>query len=297
MDIHCIVNSNRYKNCSDWRRFGPNTMADDREVLRELWDGRLPIKFNLAADEVASMEHPEPCYLLVPRQSYFPLVADKVQRYFLKYTANSQGEEMWLEYEGQPLKWHYPIGVLFDLHASSTMLPWSLVVHFQKFPEDELLHCPGKDAVESHFMSSVKEADTLKHRGQVINGMQKKDHKQLWMGLQNDKFDQFWAINRRLMEHGEENCFKHLPFRLYQADKPCIQRLFRPITEEGEQRLLGDLVREVAPQVFNTEEDTSGSWKVVIQGVEPPMETPVQWLSEHFSYPDNFLHICLVNSR
>lgn len=34
-------------------------------------------------------------------------------------------------------------------------------------------------------MSSIKEADALKHKSQVINDMQKKDHKQLWMGLQN----------------------------------------------------------------------------------------------------------------
>lgn len=37
-------------------------------------------------------------------------------------------------------------------------------------------------------MSCVKEADALKHKSQVINEMQKKDHKQLWMGLQNGKY-------------------------------------------------------------------------------------------------------------
>lgn len=26
---------------------------------------------------------------------------------------------------------HYPIGVLFDLHASNTVLPWSITVHFK----------------------------------------------------------------------------------------------------------------------------------------------------------------------
>lgn len=36
-------------------------------------------------------------------------------------------------------------------------------------------------------MSSIKEADALKHKSQVVNDMQKKDHKQLWMGLQNGK--------------------------------------------------------------------------------------------------------------
>ena len=60
--------------------------------------------------------------------------------------------------------------------------------HFlQNFPEEELLHCPCKAAVESHFMATVKEADALKHRCLVINSMQKKEHKQLWMGLQNSQ--------------------------------------------------------------------------------------------------------------
>lgn len=55
---------------------------------------------------------------------------------------------------------------------------------FQNFPESDILHCPSKDAVESHFMSMVKEADCLKHRSHAINAMQKNHHKQLWQGLQ-----------------------------------------------------------------------------------------------------------------
>jgi hypothetical protein len=44
-----------------------------------------------------------------------------------------------------------------------------------------------RDIVEAHFMACLKEADALKHRGQVISGMQKKDHAQLWLGLLNGK--------------------------------------------------------------------------------------------------------------
>lgn len=69
--------------------------------------------------------------------------------------------------------------------------------------------------MESHFLSILKEADFLKHKGQVISQMQKKDHKQLFLGLQNDKFDQFWAINRRLMESEDTNCFKNIPIICY----------------------------------------------------------------------------------
>lgn len=66
-------------------------------------------------------------------------------------------------------------------------------------------------------MSCLKEADVLKHRGQVMSVMQKKDHNQLWTGLLNDKFDQFWAVNRRLMECSGDSgdTFKHIPLRFY----------------------------------------------------------------------------------
>ena len=70
-------------------------------------------------------------------------------------------------------------------------------------------------------MSSVKESDQLKHGGKVVSSMQKKDHSQLWQGLQNDKFDQFWAVNRRLMEPSQgtdgNGGFKHVPVRMYSA--------------------------------------------------------------------------------
>ncbi|XP_010963670.1 autophagy protein 5 isoform X2 [Camelus dromedarius] len=191
---------------------------------------------------------------------------------------------------------HYPIGLLFDLLASSSALPWNITVHFKSFPEKDLLHCPSKDVIEAHFMSCVKEADALKHKSQVINEMQKKDHKQLWMGLQNDRFDQFWAINRKLMEYpAEENGFRYIPFRIYQTttERPFIQKLFRPVAPDGQLHTLGDLLKEVCPSAV-APEDGEKKNQVMIHGIEPMLETPLQWLSEHLSYPDNFLHISII---
>lgn len=53
-------------------------MADDREVLREIWDSKIPVSFSLAQEEVFTLNPPEPYYLMVPRLLYFPLVTDKV---------------------------------------------------------------------------------------------------------------------------------------------------------------------------------------------------------------------------
>lgn len=267
-------------------------MADDREVLRELWDGRLPIRFSLASDEVVSMEQPDSIYLMVPRQTYFPIVTEKIERHFAKDVEKESIDEIWLEYEGQPLKWHYPVGLLYDLFALEAQLPWNVTVHFRRFPSDELMRCPSRDVVEAHFMSTVKEADALKRKSQIINSMQKKDHKQLWMGLLNDKFDQFWMVNRKLMDCTPEDPFKHIPIRLYQSDRPFVQKLVKPYadSEDGvgrsETLTLGRVVDLLVP-------DAPQPHVIVIQGLEPPMETPIHYLSEHLSYPDNFLHIVL----
>ena len=133
-------------------------------------------------------------------------------------------------------------------------------------------------------MSCIKEADQIKHGGRVISAMQKKDHNQLWQGLQNgknksmlfsnanmgifyiatyqqliiiyllDKFDQFWAVNRRLMEvptnitaigdagNNREfsqapSCFKHIPIRFYEGDKSMIQKLIKPTVNAINTRL------------------------------------------------------------
>ncbi|MBN3319326.1 ATG5 protein, partial [Atractosteus spatula] len=306
-------------------------MADDKDVLRDVWYGRIPTCFTLYQDEITEREA-EPYYvsiltikdyngnnykpselyrnwnlfilllqLLLPRVSYITLVTDKVKKHFQKVMKQEDMEEMWFEYEGTPLKWHYPIGLLFDLHASNVALPWSITVHFKNFPERDLLHCPSNSLIEAHFMSN--------------------------------KFDQFWAMNRKLMEYPtEEGGFRYIPFRIYQtmSDRPFIQKLFRPVTAEGQSHTLGDLLKEVFPAAITNDDEVDGviavfvslqlyhyiltfefktfnvyqniaveiddqkKYQVVIHGIEPMLETPVQWLSEHLSYPDNFLHISVI---
>jgi len=269
-------------------------MADDKEVLREVWEGRLPVCFNISTSEVVTIEEPEPCYYLVPRGTYFPLVLDKVFVHFQKASNQDSSADMWLECNGQPLKWHYPIGVLYDMHGNN-QLPWNIIIHFKNFPDSEIIRCHSREAMEAHFMSSLKEADCLKHRSVVMNSMKKNDHKQLWMGLCNDKFEQFWAVNKRLMERVNSEPFRSIPLRIYQNDGSMIQRLFKAVSHTGHLQTFGHLVRAHLGEVVDeSSEKVSEKWKVTIQGISPPFETPMQWVSEHLSYPDNFLHIVVT---
>ena len=95
----------------------------------------------------------------------------KVRKHFSKFvhpdkqdggageaTGHTSDGEIWLDFEGSPIQWHIPVGVLYDqfcilnndnnedlsLAPYSSLLPWNLTVHFSKFPELEILHCESR---------------------------------------------------------------------------------------------------------------------------------------------------------
>lgn len=65
----------------------------------------------------------------------------------------------------------------------------------------------------------------------------------------SDKFDQFWAINRKLMECLPEEGFKFIPFRIHFPCQPSLQRLIKPQTDDGRKVTLEELLQEFLPSV------------------------------------------------
>lgn len=52
-------------------------MANDREVLKVLWEGKVPVKF--VVEDMQDLQDQSDCYyLMVPRVQYLPLITDKV---------------------------------------------------------------------------------------------------------------------------------------------------------------------------------------------------------------------------
>jgi len=317
------------------------------------------------------MHRPEPYYMMVPRITYFPIVLDRVVKYFNRFMeqGKNNSEDMWLDYDGQPIKWQHQIGLSWDLFGSAYDLPWRLILHFSDFPSKDLVRCNTKSSIKSIFMSSIKEADALKHKGSVTKNMLEKEQNNLWSSLVNDKFDQFWSINKRLMDKVDNELYKYVPFRLYFPDYTYTQKAIRPCTLEKQRfrcsnhanstdteesveygrtyakddiinnesfkcshssseietakqanlphrhstmldllqhafaNRLGDLLIEVPRPNDDELTDKTGEelidvrrfkYRFLTHGIEVPFDAPLQWLSEHLSYPDNFLHICAV---
>lgn len=234
--------------------------------------------------------------MMVPRVSYFPFIMNNVTRHFSRSVGESSrdGKDLWLDSDGQALKMHYPIGLLWDLVGSTTTLPWNLTIHFSKFPEKELVRCSTQSAMEATFISVVKEADSLKHRGEVITNLVKKDHNSLLSGLTNAKFDQFWSINRKLMDFGIENAFRFIPLRIYLQSKngSFIQKLAKPVSSTGQPVTIIEHLTTIVDSLNLSVDDLEKS-QLITHGIAIPPDTPLTWMSCHLSYPDNFIHLII----
>mmetsp|Transcript_23 Transcript_23/g.80 ORF Transcript_23/g.80 Transcript_23/m.80 type:complete len:349 (-) Transcript_23:35-1081(-) len=112
------------------------------EARRESWASCIPTVFSLAPEEVTTLQPPPRYHMNLPRQSFLPLVTAPVVEHFLPFAPpTAHASSMWIQYDGEALRWQVPIGVLYDVlmevnddTAPTDSLPWQLVVRFQGGP-------------------------------------------------------------------------------------------------------------------------------------------------------------------
>jgi autophagy-related protein 5 len=152
----------------------------------------------------------------------------------------------WLSFEDVPLKWHYPIGLLYDLFSGASPahaeissvgrnrsqsqnrspsgakaaeaqqpLPWSLILHFSDFPDSLLVRLDTEGRViHDAFINSVKEADFLRNgSANAIMKLSKDDSTRLWNSVENYDQPTFFSIQNKLLPSSSE--LRNIPFRVY----------------------------------------------------------------------------------
>ena len=107
----------------------------------------------------------------------------------------------------------------------------------------------------------------------------------------SDNYTKFWNINAQLVGLDNPASVKGIPFRIYLKDLPVVQKVFAPVNASGKMETLEVLLREVTPQLF----EAGKVPKLLIHGISPSLATPLAWLGENMSYPDNFLHIIVLS--
>ncbi|KAI9501407.1 autophagy protein 5 [Coemansia spiralis] len=299
-------------------------------TVQKIWNGMIPIELQLAAADaielLASAVLPEPFqtfYMLVPRVGYLPFTTARIKEQWLdpmlemsgSRTQNVKETEFWFEYNKQPLKWHYPVGLLYDMLVREPELPWSLTLHVRKYPTPKLIPSPSIQSMRDMFMAMIKEADFIRNGStKRVMDLAKSDQMQLLDGLQDHSFEKYFAIHSIIVpasKGAKTKSLKAVPLRFYMAsggqedsakEAPDISQFHVsqfpvPLTKEGSTDLL------VLADAFRVcyEIDQSGDAFVtncacICQGVSIPWETPISWLVDNFFYADCFLHLVVLNT-
>ncbi|KAG8881377.1 autophagy protein 5 [Tulasnella sp. 331] len=173
---------------------------------RLVWEGTVPLEIKIQA----------------PRISYLPLLIPDIKKHLTDVILDESNaalvkeEDWWFEEteRGGLMKWHWPIGLLYDyniisqgLHSTSTPLasttlptePLRLTLHLSSPPLDKLLLTPNAETCKLSYMGQLKEADFLRWGNtRKVTGLRKQDHDGLWEGVRTHSFDDFWRIGSKI---------------------------------------------------------------------------------------------------
>ncbi|RMZ74031.1 autophagy 5 [Pyrenophora seminiperda CCB06] len=254
-------------------------------LRQSTWNGSIPLEIRLHKGDCRTYDESDPYLIQFPRLSYLGLLVKRLHGFFagsLIYP-DVRPKDAWLSYEGVPLKWHYPLGLLYDLYSGaeaayppdtgtdadaaaqsqrldsnekeSQRLPWRLTLHFSDYPSDQLVQLDNEDKhLQDMFIHSVKEADYLRTgTGKTVMFLSKEDSTQLWDGVRNHDFTLYNPINQKLLNPQGVN-LRHLPVRLYlpHAASEGVQEESAPGSLRIVQRLVTPKLSSRQPQTMGT---------------------------------------------
>ncbi|KAK2785878.1 autophagy protein 5 [Onygenales sp. PD_12] len=231
----------------------PSTKA----IQRKVWDGRIPIEITLSPSECRTYDKADPYLIRYPRVSYLPFLLPKLHAFYSASLIDTEAQyhQGWFSFEGVPLKWHYPIGLLYDLYAGADPItsrsdinenisrsasprdpddsddqsenergepiPWKLKVHFSDWPDQDLVRLDADGRVlHDAFINSVKEADFVRNgTAKGIMTLSKEDSSGLWQAVQEHDFTNFHRISSILIPNTPYQ-FRNIPLRIFLPSPP-----------------------------------------------------------------------------
>jgi Autophagy protein Apg5 len=143
---------------------------------------------------------------------YLPLLQPEIENFF-----NIKLEDFWfatLDADGKEVACkqyliasnvrQYPVGLLYDIHATSAV--WQLTLQTDTMPSGVL-----QEPIQDLFFSQLKMSDFMKH-GNIKRtmGLAKDDQTSLYQSIVNDDVSAYWNI-RKMLEGGT----KAIPVKLY----------------------------------------------------------------------------------
>jgi len=266
-------------------------------------NGKLLLRVRLVSDEVAWVTEPPPLFRLASRLAYLPSFFEDVYKNFQSYLdpVMCQSYDIWFDYNGVPLKWHYPIGALCDvLVGSDVPVPLDLTVHFRGCPLQELLPYSDVGDWRDAVMSAWQQAVFLQHQKASVWGRcPQEQQRRLWDAIKAADLKDVASVQRDsgLLCPTLGGC-RHLAVRLHissQTQRHAVLLHPAPALEDRRPTTVQDLLRQVLPPLFP---EPAGApplegIEIVTHGIRVPPDTPLYWLSLNSMYLDSFVHLAI----
>ncbi|EPY50473.1 autophagy associated protein Atg5 [Schizosaccharomyces cryophilus OY26] len=247
-----------------------------------IWKGNLSV-------EVHQKENPLSYLANLPRQSYFAQILEDLKQLFAPTVSL---EECWLSSGKASIKWHWPVGVLYDLLShedpdTTTSAPvlWHLEFHVGSFPSSLIVPMDSMDTFRSCFFNALKESDYVRNgSSSLVIALSKQETDSYWNSLLNHDFYDYRPIATKLFVSKS----RIIPLKFYLGeDAPIVQ------TSASLGYTLGQVLQKHIPEFFPSDV-TCSLLKPVLQGIVLPLTISTDLMNRDFCYPDGFLHIVLI---
>jgi autophagy-related protein 5 len=214
-------------------------------------------------------------------------------------------------YESVPLKWHFPIGLLYDIYVlasspdSTPPLPFKLVLHFQNGSNLNVISAEPA-VLHDAFINSVKEADFLRTgTAKPIMTLSAADSKALWTSVQSHDLKTYRRIYNSLLPQN----FRNIPLRIYLPSGPdgekasikVLQAHIPPTTTSTTSptraatspQTLGSALRGLVPSLFPSSRMPVLA-RTVLHGAVVPLTSNLEDLARSAVYADGWLGVVVV---
>lgn len=294
--------SNAKASGSDSLADAPLSSLIEQDARRRVCKGKVLLCIRLAEGDMACTEPPAPLYILASRVAYLPFFFDEAELHFGSSRTPQIGDadesQIWFDYKGEALKWHYPLGLLLDVHVGKDVpVPLDLTVHFQApgpNEEKELLPFLNQADCQRVILAALRQAHFLQHGSDVaFRKLAKDDQMKLWDSMCECNLEKYFTAQEPLQLDSLSKC-KSLAIRLH-FKGPTHMQLLRPapvFEDDGNPSLVKQYLAQVAPPLLTASGDAlAAGVEVMAYGIKLPLETPLYWLLLHAAYFDQFIHL------
>jgi autophagy-related protein 5 len=230
-------------------------------------------------------------------------------------------------YDNVPLKWHLPLGLLYDVYVLSTQdagpdplspppLPFKLTLHFTPDPERPSVLDATPVVLHDAFINSVKEADFLRSgTAKPIMTLSAQESKALWTSTQDNDLATFSKIHGNLVPPPGQ--MRNIPLRVYLPSSPAqdptkaqikvLQSHIPPTTtgvgptspaalrtgSTAQPQTLGTALHQLIPSLFPSRR-TPILATPLLHGTPVPMSAQLEELVRWACYADGWLSVVLA---